>query len=132
MSLCQFCGFEGQFRLGNQSLYTWILGCKFWAFALCNQLNQRDQLDLIKAHPFLLISYNICQSTQCTFKVSQLVRIIFVQNKIQKLLVRASFEIKLFSLFISIVLHLFNSVLLFSCSNFHCSSIGDDYGRLNN
>ena len=69
MSLGQFCRFEVHFELGSQNLYTWILGCGFWAFALCNQLNQRDQVGLTRAHSLLLISQSIYQFAQCIFGV---------------------------------------------------------------
>ena len=36
MSLGQFFHFKGHFRLGSQSLCTWILGYEFLTFAMCN------------------------------------------------------------------------------------------------
>ena len=113
------------FRGSNWAWKSESLHLNNWAtnlgFALCNQLNQVDQMTLIKAHPFLL-------SSNCIYQWK--LYFILYQKQIQLLGVRALGK----TFFLSTVLHFspsFHFCSSFFLYKFHGFSTGDDHGRLN-
>ena len=104
--------FQGIFSLEARTLHLNNWAAKL-SFDMCNQLNQIDQMGLIKDHPFLFSSHTIYQCSQ---------GVISFCTKTYSKTCCGSFRIKLFSLFFSklffSLLPHFNYVLSFSCTNF--------------